>query len=404
MEPYYLVVWQDYRNADWIPRLYGTRIKKDGTVLEPDGIDFNISDSLLRQRQKISNDSTNFLLVWHIRTNLSPYYKVFATRIDTAGTVLDPGGILIGSSSYDSDVSFDGENWFVCYKHSNIGVEGIRLSSDGTIIPPVIQISNGYYYFTVEPPSVTFNVTNYLVAWATVDGTFPTDENIYGSRVSPSGYDLDSLDIHISQAPLSQYSPQMVSSGGNFFLSWVDTRNNIDTLSDCIKSIYGTYISPGGSVLDTNGIQFTPTFSESNSPAVVRSSGNKFLLCYSVFTETPYGSYRIYAQLVDALVGIEEQKKPFVLINKLEQNSPNPFTKSTEISFQIREKCLTELAIFNAAGQRIKTIIKQTKKPGIYTVRWNGKDTKGSIVSSGVYFYKIKMKNFTMTRKILFIQ
>jgi|GEM_PF-3033519 len=404
VEPYYLVVWQDYRKADWIPRLYGARIKKDGTVLEPNGIDFNISDSLLKQCQNISNDSTNFLLVWQKTTMHASalYYKVFAARIDTSGTIIDPGGILIDSLGCYPDVSFDGENWFVCYRSNNFA--GIRLSSSGIIIPPVIEISNGYYYFTGEPPLVTFNGTNYLVAWGSIDDYFPTDENIHGSRVSPSGYDLDSVDIHITQALLSQYAPQMASCGGNFFLSWVDTRNNIDTLTDYIKSIYGTYISPEGIVLDTNGIQFTPTFSESNSPAVVRSSGNKFLLCYSGFTESPYGSYRIYAQLVDALVGTEEQKNPSVLINKLEQNSPNPFTKSTEISFQIREKCLTELAIFNAAGQRIKTIIKQTKKPGFYTVRWNGKDTKGRIVSSGVYFYKIKMKNFTMTRKILFIQ
>lgn len=406
VNPYYLVVWQDYRDADWIIRLYGTRVSKDGTVLDPDGIYFDMNDAMYIFNHQISNDSTNFLIVWQKWDETYPAHSpVVAVRVDTSGVFLDPEGIIIDTSAWFPSVSFDGENWLICYLDI-CGLVGVRLSSDGTLIAPIFDISSQFYDYAKDPSSVTFNGNNYLVTWASRRTESPLDENIHGSRASPDGYDLDSVDIIIANKPeYHQYAPQTASCGGNFFVVWLETRNFYPHLRFyCTKSIYGTYVSQDGVVLDTNGILFTPPLSESKSPAVTWSNGDRFLLCYSNFTESPYGSYRIYGRFIDALIDVKEPKKRIGFVNRLEQNSPNPFTKSTIICYQVREKGFVELSIYNAAGRLIKKIVNERKNPGIHTVGWNGKDTNGNIVSNGVYFYKLKMKDFRITRKMLFIQ
>ncbi len=403
VDPYYLVVWQDYRGADWISRLYGARITKEGMVLDPDGIYFYMNNATYVRNHNISNDSTNFLVVWN---KWDGQYPIVAVRVDTSGVFLDPEGIIIDTSSSRPAVSFDGENWLICYFNCDAVLVGVRLSADGTLILPVFDITNQWYYLTADPPSVTFNGNNYFVTWASEDHTFTLEEHIYGSRVSPYGYDLDSVDILICKKPeYHLYAPQTTSCGGNFFVVWTDTRNLWPFIdSYCIKTIYGTNVSPDGIVLDTNGIMLTPALSESKSPAVVQSGGDRFLLCYSGFTESPYGSYRIFGKFIDALINVKEPKIEYRFVNRLAQNAPNPFTKSTVIRYQAKEKGFVELSIFNAAGRLIKTMVNERKKPGIYTIQWNGEDTNGNVVGSGVYFYKLKMKNFRMTRKMIFIQ
>ncbi|TES94472.1 MAG: T9SS type A sorting domain-containing protein, partial [Candidatus Cloacimonadota bacterium] len=407
VNPYYLVVWQDYRDADWITRLYGTRVTKDGIVLDPDGIYFDMNDAMYIFNHQISNDSTNFLIVWQKWDETYPAHSpVVAVRVDTSGVFLDPEGIIIDTSAWFPSVSFDGENWLVCYLNI-CGLVGVRLSSDGTVITPLFVISSQFYVYAKNPSSITFNGNNYFVTWASRRNESPLDENIHGSRASPDGYDLDSVDIIIANKPeYHQYAPQTASCGGNFFVVWLETRNFYPYTgwSYCTKSIYGTYVSPDGVVLDTNGILFTPPLAESKSPAVTWSNGDRFLLCYSGFAESPYGSYRIYGRFIDALINVEESKKRRDFVNRLAQNFPNPFTKSTVICYQVKEKGFVELSIYNAAGRLIKKIVNERKNPGIHTVRWNGKNTNENLVSNGIYFYKLKLKDFRMTRKMLFIQ
>jgi hypothetical protein len=407
VEPYYLVVWEDYREADYIPRLYGTRIAKDGTVLEPNGIHFDVNDTIFHNYYHIaiSNDSVNFLLMWQKKFFPGYHYGV-AFRVDTSGAVLDTGGIIIDSVSTFPVASFNGSSWLIIYSnYASWRIEGIRLSRDGNIITPEFRISNGFQYLAPTPPSLSFNGTNYLVTWTTTDIPQPPpqlDENIYGSRVSSDSFDLDTIDISITDAPSVQYSPKMTSYGDNYYTVWIDSR--IDSFSDCTKALYGTFIDSAGNVQDTNGVPLTPLYSEAKSPALIISLNNKFFLCYSQFLETPYGSYRICGKFVDAPVGIEESYKTSGLIYKLEKNYPNPFTSTTRINYNIREEGFVKISVYNVSGRLIKDILSETKNPGIYSIIWNGKDKNGNPVSSGIYFYKMSIKDYIDTKKMIYIK
>ncbi len=88
----------------------------------------------------------------------------------------------------------------------------------------------------------------------------------------------------------------------------------------------------------------------------------------------------------------------------LAQNYPNPFNNETHIAFELPQDSRVRLEIYNTLGQKVATIVNELKSKGRYRVTWNGKDENGRPVSSGSYFYRIKMDNFVQTRRMLLIK
>jgi len=88
----------------------------------------------------------------------------------------------------------------------------------------------------------------------------------------------------------------------------------------------------------------------------------------------------------------------------LRQNYPNPFNLSTEISFQLPRDCKVDLKIYNLKGQLVKTVAEKEMNRGTHTVYWDGTDSKGSVVASGIYFYKLSAPNFTSVRKMILLK
>ena len=100
--------------------------------------------------------------------------------------------------------------------------------------------------------------------------------------------------------------------------------------------------------------------------------------------------------------GVEESAKCKVQSVKLFQNYPNPFTKKTEIRFQIPDvRCQASLKIYDLAGRLVKEFRVKGEE---FRVVWDGKDKDGKMVGSGVYFYKLKAGDFTKTKKMFLIR
>jgi len=88
----------------------------------------------------------------------------------------------------------------------------------------------------------------------------------------------------------------------------------------------------------------------------------------------------------------------------LSQNYPNPFNGQTSIAFAIAYTGDVELAIFNVAGQKIATLVQGEHNAGSYSVIWNGKDSYGKAVSSGVYYYRLKADGRVETMKMTLLK
>ena len=61
------------------------------------------------------------------------------------------------------------------------------------------------------------------------------------------------------------------------------------------------------------------------------------------------------------------------------------------------------LRIYNARGRLVRTLISESKAPGIYTAHWNGRTDGGARAASGVYFYRMDAGTFSATRKMLLL-
>jgi len=66
-------------------------------------------------------------------------------------------------------------------------------------------------------------------------------------------------------------------------------------------------------------------------------------------------------------------------------NYPNPFSDNTNIEFFSEKDGLVEIKIFNILGESIISLSKLNRPSGIYFDKWNGLDSFGREVSSGVY-------------------
>ncbi len=80
-------------------------------------------------------------------------------------------------------------------------------------------------------------------------------------------------------------------------------------------------------------------------------------------------------------------------------NYPNPFNPITEIRFDLPENAQVEVAIFNTLGQRVTTLVNDTRDAGTYRVRWDG-----SSAASGMYLCQLKAGNFVQTRKLMLLK
>lgn len=88
----------------------------------------------------------------------------------------------------------------------------------------------------------------------------------------------------------------------------------------------------------------------------------------------------------------------------LRQNYPNPFNPETRIEYQLPSEAAVELGIYNLSGRLIRALVSESQSAGFYTVVWNGRDDGGQAVGSGVYLMRLKVGDYTSTRRITLLR
>lgn len=74
------------------------------------------------------------------------------------------------------------------------------------------------------------------------------------------------------------------------------------------------------------------------------------------------------------------------------------------INFGIPNYSKVSLKVFNVKGQLVKTLVSEIKQAGLHSAKWDGTDSNGNLVSSGIYFYKLEANNFSKTMKMTFLK
>jgi hypothetical protein len=95
---------------------------------------------------------------------------------------------------------------------------------------------------------------------------------------------------------------------------------------------------------------------------------------------------------------------------KLGGNYPNPFNPETTIQFTIfgeqgfADPQQVTIDIYNIKGQHISRLVDGVYQSGEHSVVWNGTDSNGVSVGSGIYFYRMTTDNFSATRKMVLMK
>lgn len=112
----------------------------------------------------------------------------------------------------------------------------------------------------------------------------------------------------------------------------------------------------------------------------------------------------LYAQMFDFSAVDNENNDATPISMSIGQNYPNPFNPETNISFDINRSGLVKLEIYNLKGQKVKTLVNDKFEVGRHSVVWNGRDDSDKEVASGIYFYRIKNGEKSLTRKMILMK
>ena len=115
------------------------------------------------------------------------------------------------------------------------------------------------------------------------------------------------------------------------------------------------------------------------------------------------GKVYCYSGGLDAYVNIDEDIN---IENIFEQpkNYPNPFTNETKILFELSEESYVILSVYNIRGEKICVLIDEIIPAGTHTITWNGKNQKGQLLTSGIYFYELKTDFGTFRKKMSLVR
>jgi hypothetical protein len=93
---------------------------------------------------------------------------------------------------------------------------------------------------------------------------------------------------------------------------------------------------------------------------------------------------------------------------RIEGISPNPFNPSARITYSLLPaptgQARTTLRIISVDGRVVTTLVDRVQDPGRYDVTWDGRDSDGLPVASGIYFCDLSYGGAKETRKLTLLK
>ncbi|MCM2272231.1 MAG: T9SS type A sorting domain-containing protein [candidate division Zixibacteria bacterium] len=338
-----LVGWIDYRGSS--PQVYGRWLTSSGAY---DGAEFLISspaqDSQI-VKLFVGRDALNrFYAVWFDNGRTSPRARgVWFNADKSTGGSFSHSSTVVGASIDDLAASV-----------SDSGEIGSLWTTVGTVTKEL--------YLTVIDRTGA----------VTLPATLVTDNAL--SRPSEPTIDFDER--------------------GYVTAGWVDRRSGA-------RQIYYRIYDDSYAPLGANQA-FSATSPEyMRSPSVAASRGRLWAAWVDprAIGAAVWGNVIIYLP-----TDVDNDQSGLPGSFYLSQNYPNPFNPSTEIRFSLPRRSAIRLTVFNLLGQEVTTLTDGEYAAGEYRVRWNGQDTSGESVASGIYFYRLEAGEFSRTRKMVLLK
>ncbi|BDQ04156.1 YCF48-related protein [Ignavibacterium sp.] len=115
-----------------------------------------------------------------------------------------------------------------------------------------------------------------------------------------------------------------------------------------------------------------------------------------------FGTRRTGLYEIDIITSMNEDVNNLSKSFQLFHNYPNPFNPSTKISWRSPVSGRTTLKVYDVLGREVATLVDEYREAGNYEVEFNvGQTFSLSALSSGVYFYKLTIGEFTEVKKMI---
>ncbi len=222
--------------------------------------------------------------------------------------------------------------------------------------------------------------------------------NTENSKLLPDGWSINPSDY--------QYSMQMISEVGGMEVDTNDILGAFSGGEECRGIVRPIYVSAIDKYLFflmiysniSSGEEISFRYFDTSSELIYATNDEV------VFTqdqliggiESPYNITPIISGVGDG----DELPKVY----SLSQNYPNPFNPTTMIKYTLPKASFVEIVIYDVLGQEVKTLVNEVQEAGYKNVEWNGMDNGGNVISSGIYFYRMKADNFIEVKKLMVIK
>jgi len=84
---------------------------------------------------------------------------------------------------------------------------------------------------------------------------------------------------------------------------------------------------------------------------------------------------------------------------------PNPANPHTTLSFALKDPYHVKLDLYNILGQKVRTLLNEERKSGLWHIQWDGCNETGLPLASGVYMARLTIRAgdtmLHMTKKLL---
>lgn len=389
--------------------VYGQRMQNAQKLWGPNGKMISIlSGSELTQETKLADVVEDFY-VWSRVNPATNQFSVWTKRVDENGgahTGWEDAGMRVsndeGITTQLSPVSkATPQGIYVTWRDKRNGILQYfsqHISREGQILWDPLGVEVADFGNEQEFAAVTVSHNGIVTTWCENIGGM---HDILAKKYAFNGDDLwGEMGTNIVQKDSTQTNPTIVGfDGAGMMVAWAEfMAEDSDIYYNYFNGDGSPVLGAYGEILSNAGkAQYEPIGCEFNDSAIIiwadgRSSGKTEIL-------------GLYAMRVDnESVDNEDEVAPQVFRPTLKQNYPNPFNPTTSIALLLPNNESIKLNVYNAKGQLVRTLFEGDLNKGEHSFVWDGNDSNGSKVASGMYMYSVITAKGTQSRKMMLMK
>lgn len=304
-----------------------------------------------------------------------------------------------GVGWYASFVDFDNDGWRDLYV-VNGDVDGSQKTNRNRLY----HNQNGQFVDRAE----VLNVTVDAVARGATSGDFDNDGDVDFYVVNNTGNTLLQNDLDPG-FPNSNHR-HVQSKNRRIKIRLIGTASNRDGIGTRVTVKLGNHVQTQELICGTGFLGSDSLELEFGFGPELYQSGSITLAWPSGIVETYHqfgfgGDVYIFTEARDVATAVEPIGKQSTTWGKVKaaeifQNYPNPFNPETWIPYQLFESTDVQISIYSQTGELIRAFNLGHQTHGEKTLYWDGKNSDGETVASGVYFYQFKAGDTQSVRKM----